>query len=282
MRKENPLTGEGFYLPDPQDFSTRAHPIEIVVGHCTGGGIVQQGLNALCGNRPPSVARIHGILDNSGESMRVCRHAVDFYRKVNKVSTTFVIGWHGEIFQTLPEDCRAWSAGIRGDILELYKRGYAYWSKWALSSDGKLQANGDPSRYRFWEEEYKEIMGVFDPKASPLDLCGGTRGPDHVGISVDLLSPPYMQKDERGLRRLGPNHPLYEAGYCYTLPQHARLRELLETFRHYPLFKRDRQHVLPHSFTSPLERSYYAQDNQGRWLGWGWDPGKINWGIVLG
>ena len=285
VRKRNPLiTEDRFYKPDLRDFSPRNGEVSKVVLHCTGGRIVQLAMDHHFGTGLDT-NKLNDLTCDPDKSLKVTEYSADFYHKVNSVSTGFVIGYCGERFQTLNEDVRAWSAGIGKAVISLYKKGFLMWSSFRLV-DGKLV--GAPNGfYDFWCKLYNEAHGrpsnaPIPNNASPLEFTGGDHGPDHIAISIDMVTPPYQRRDARGVRCLGPTAPSYENGSLYTNAQLDSVAGLLrELDSHYPKFERDRGHVLPHSLTSPIERVLGVNIN-GKTTGYGYDPGEtLNWQRLL-
>lgn len=274
------------YRPDPADSSARTEEVEEVTLHCTGGGIVDKALKKVLGSKT-SITNLNALVINTKLSYEVVSVAADFYREVNKVSTTYVIGYCGELIQTLPESRRAWSAGISKEVLGLYKRGFKHWKNYIMVN-GVLRPAAPAGYYTFWEGQYAIIKGLraFESPpdtASPLELSGcHSSGPDQRSISIDLLTPPY-QRSNGNYRCLGPDLPdVYgQMGSLYTFAQLKTLRKLLrELATVYPKFAVTRAKVLPHSLTSPIERSLCVSVD-GKTLAYGFDPGALNWTFLL-
>lgn len=282
MRKRGNLIKDSDYRVDPQDSSQRTRDVDMVVLHCTGGGIVQKAIDKIIGPKPTSV-QLNALVRQDELSHKVVSHAADFYRAVNGVSTHYVIGWRGEILQCLDEDRRAWSAGIDKNVVELYKKGHAEWSWWERDSNKRLFKTAPHGFYGFWDNMYRDMLGLpFDApipaKASPLTWTGGAHGPDGRAISIDMLSPPYQRPGRKGPAL----DDCYYDGHLYTKAQFFTLRLLLADIAEaHKKFKMSRATVLPHSFTSPIERVLTVNTDGGK-HGYGYDPGRLDWPAILG
>jgi len=285
MRKLSPLVPSGNIYFDTKDFSNReGHEVDTIVGHTTGGRLVELALAML---EMTTTAKRLKALESRTLSDKVSRHAARFYAAANAMSTTYVIGWHGERYQILPETVRAWSAGIAAADARLYTQGFNEWSKYEYIG-GKL-TKAKPERYTFWLDMYCTALEIdfaalppFEQaallrKASPYDLFDG-RNPDLTAISVDFVAPPYMEYDASGVRRKGPNHEMYRFGALpYTEQQHLSFHELAKDIAsEYPKYTLTRRRTLPHSATNPLTRSRVEKG-----VAWGWDPGDVNWSLLL-
>jgi len=263
----------------------RGWPEEIsrAVTHCTGGGIVQHSIEKLFGTRP-SAKQLDSLLEDPLLSRRHTDYVARYYMAVNEVSTTFVIGCMGELFQTLDEKCRAWSAGISPAVWNTYAQGYRHWSKFTRTG-GHLRRNAKPGRYDFWLALLREITGdkpIDLAEASPLSFFANMRNPDLIGVSIDLVTPPYQRRDERGVRCWGPAHPAYEQNNLYTKAQYATANRLLKDLASaYPQLQLTRRHILPDSFCRPIERHLQVRTKDGTLVGYGYDPGALLWHKLL-
>lgn len=287
MRTRNPLIEKEHYTPDKADSSSRAAEISQVVLHTTGGGLVQKALDLMHPGK--TAAQLHNLLNDPGFSLRILRYAMEYYAAHNGVSTHFIIGYYGEIWQLCDENRRAWSAGIKPRVLQLYQAGYEKWRHFYKDSLGRLTRDTKPerqNRYQFWCEMFNEILGAppahpIPAAASPLQFTEGPHGPDQISISIDFLAPVYQRHNEFGVRCLGPAHPLYDPGELYSNRQILSMNQLLnELATQYPAFKLDRRHVLPHSFTDPISRHLYVPTKNGS-VGYGYDPGPLPWDRLL-
>ncbi len=265
---------------DTSDVSSRSKPISKVVLHCTGGGIVDKALKA-CISAKPTRVQLNAACSKPEISKKLAEYSGRYYSAVNKVSTGAVLGYCGEIVQTADLSKRAWSAGISDIAIALYRRGIGEWSKWLRQPDGSYRRNAPAGFYDFWRQEYEIITGNSPADtASPLEFTGGNHGPDHIAVSIDLLTPPYQRRDLHP--PAGPAlDDVYPASSLYTFKQYAALKTVLaELAGKYKTFMPSRGTVLGHSFTSPLER-VQSTTIDGVKTGYGFDPGPLNWELFL-
>jgi len=286
-RTRNPLVDDDKYYPDPTDRSSRqGRPVSRVVCHTTGGGVVQKAINALWDGKVTAER-----LADPEQCELITKYAVNYYRKGNGVSTTYVLGWWGDMWQTLDEDVRAWSAGMSSTHISAYNRGFRYWNNYESILVGKkrklIQAR-TMGLYQWWAEEYKAITGEMPrDNASPLEFFAGDPNPDLAGISIDFLAPPTMTRNSDQRRVLGPQRSdwkLWSGADLYTRYQYSAFNLLCrELCSEYPHMQMDRRHVLTHSVTDPLSRVQF-QPNGFETVGYGYDPGEtwnLRWDWML-
>lgn len=264
---------------DSSDVSTRTKPISKIVLHCTGGGIVDKAIKACIATKPTRV-QLNAACSKPEISGKLAEYAGRYYAAVNKVSTGAVLGYCGEVIQTSDLSKRAWSAGISDTAIALYKRGFAEWSRWLRQADGSYRRNAPAGFYEFWRQEYEAITGNSPADtASPLEFTGGNHGPDHIAVSIDLLTPPYQHRNPHP--PAGPLLDVYPARSLYTHKQYEALKTVIaELASKHKTFIPSRGTVLSHSFTSPLERVQSVVID-GVKTGYGLDPGPLNWELFL-
>lgn len=272
MRKRNPLVDDDKYNPNRKSVSKRPWDCvdpEAAIGHTTGGSIVAKA--KVFGKKFDSHKMVDKIRIAQDPFLAavIAKYAADYYSRSGGSSTHYLIGWYGELHQPADEDKRAWSAGIKKHRLAAYKKGFDHWSKFR-ERGGRL-VSAETNRYEYWKLDYEAIVGrAPTASATPHDAFRGSYGPDFYGISIDFLAPPWRN----GMK--GPDLEPW-GGEWFTKFQIAAANLLLRDLcEEYGWGKLDRSRYLPHSFTDPMNRSWFKGGK-----GIGWDPGPIPYDKLL-
>lgn len=151
------------------DGNARTGPIWGVVAHTTGSGIVQRAFDRGCKT-----------------SLEVSRFAVDYYAaRGNDVSTHFLVGWDGEIWQLVDLDREAWHAGWGPQFTALYRSVKPReWTEWAQPVNSPLVHRSPAGGYAAWFARWPGLNG-------PAELIpAGYSSPNKGTVSVDFLAMP--------------------------------------------------------------------------------------------
>lgn len=151
------------------DGSARTGPIWGVVAHTTGSGIVQRAFDRGCKT-----------------SIEVSRFAVDYYAaRGNDVSTHFLVGWDGEIWQLVDLDREAWHAGWGPNFTALYRSAKPReWTEWAQPIGSPLVHKSPVGKYAGWFARWPDLN-------SPAELLPpGVTSPNRGTVSIDFLAMP--------------------------------------------------------------------------------------------
>lgn len=130
------------------------------------------------------------------------QYALDYYCGPKAYTSHYLMGWDGSVVGIVPEDERAYHAGVSTTRKNLYKAGLDTWTRWLkplnakkppnkgdiVDRDGSMVLYGRPfGGYAQWKRRW---AGVTD---NPRDIM---KDPNGQSIGLDLLPAP---KDKGGV-----------------------------------------------------------------------------------
>ena len=212
MQPDSPLVTEVRW--SKRALQPRPGPVGCVIAPTTGGGIVAT-----------AIRRGLDPLD----------YAADHYARPDVFASHYLVGWAGEVIQTVPEAVVALHAGVSTERRKLYRRGLAVWRRHVLRAGKLADAGVVLGRYADWRQRWPDLTGPHQ-----LVRPGGVNA---QSVGVDLLAPP--------------------PGETHREPQIAATGRLVADVLGRHALVASRETVLRHADVDPLTRTSAAG---------GWDP----------
>lgn len=193
------------------------------------------------------------------------------FSKAKSVSAHYLVGREGTLFQFVPDELRAWHAGIDSATQRLYRKGKDLWRQYLRYFDWYHGYPGD-ARYvdgdlkPVWDKHEAIFVARADGSVWPEYDHFGTRWPDAT-MPVNFDVDPDPNNYSIGIETLGFGAKTPDPD-VYPEPMYVRLRELVSNLSQKYDIPMIAGRVVGHEDVNPIGR-------------FGWDPGAgFDWSRV--